>query len=100
METDAYLASWRSCEMRTRRRDGRRVGRGQSRSRRRAQDLGKSTACEDGATYLGLNGDSLGVNGGQVGVLEERDEVSLGRLLEGSDRRRLESKVGLEVPVG
>jgi hypothetical protein len=37
------------------------------------------------------------VNGGQVGVLEEGDEVGLGSLLEGHDGRRLESEVGLEV---
>ena len=33
----------------------------------------------------------------QVGVLEERDEVSLGGLLEGHDGARLEAEVGLEV---
>ena len=37
------------------------------------------------------------MDGGQVGVLEQGDEVSLSRLLEGHDSRRLESKVGLEV---
>ena len=46
---------------------------------------------------LGLDGDTLGVDGSQVGVLEERDEVGLGGLLEGTDRRRLEAEVGLEV---
>jgi len=46
---------------------------------------------------LGLDRNTLGVNGGQVGVLEERDEVSLGRLLESHDGGGLESKVGLEV---
>ena len=46
---------------------------------------------------LRLDGDSLGVDSGQVGVLEEGDEVSLGRLLESHDGRRLEPKVGLEV---
>lgn len=46
---------------------------------------------------LGLNGDTLGVNGGQVGVLEQGDEVSLGCLLKGSDGGRLESQVSLEV---
>ena len=46
---------------------------------------------------LGLDGDSLGVDGGQVGVLEEGDEVSLGGLLEGHDGGRLESEVGLRV---
>jgi hypothetical protein len=46
---------------------------------------------------LGLDGDALGVNGSQVGVLEERDEVGLGGLLEGHDGRRLEAEVRLEV---
>jgi len=44
---------------------------------------------------LGLDGDSLGVDGSQVGVLEEGDEVGLGSLLEGHDGGRLESEVGL-----
>jgi hypothetical protein len=35
------------------------------------------------------------VDGGQVGVLEQRDEVGLGSLLEGHDGRRLETEVGL-----
>lgn len=46
---------------------------------------------------LGLDGDALGVDGGQVGVLEEGDEVGLGRLLEREDGGGLESQVGLEV---
>lgn len=46
---------------------------------------------------LGLDGDTLGVDGSQVGVLEERDEVGLGGLLERHDGRRLEAEVGLEV---
>jgi hypothetical protein len=46
---------------------------------------------------LGLDGDPLGVDGGKVGVLKERDEVRLRRLLERHDGRRLEPKVGLEV---
>ena len=46
---------------------------------------------------LGLDGDTLGVDGGQVGVLEERDEVRLGGLLERHDGRRLEAEVRLEV---
>ena len=37
------------------------------------------------------------MDGSQVGVLEERDEVGLGSLLQGHDGRRLESEVGLEV---
>lgn len=46
---------------------------------------------------LGLDGDTLGVNGAQVGVLEEGDEVGLDGLLESTDGRRLEAKVALEV---
>jgi len=37
------------------------------------------------------------VDGAQVGVLEERDEVGLNGLLESADGRGLEAKVGLEV---
>ncbi len=37
------------------------------------------------------------MDGSQVGVLEERDEVSLGGLLESHDGARLEAEVGLEV---
>ena len=40
---------------------------------------------------LGLNGNSLGVDGSQVGVFEEGDEVSFGRFLESSDSGGLES---------
>lgn len=46
---------------------------------------------------LALDGDTLGVDGAQVGVLEERDEVGLDRLLEGADGRRLEAQIRLEV---
>jgi hypothetical protein len=46
---------------------------------------------------LGLDSDTLGVDGAQVGVLEERDEVSLGGFLKGHDGGRLEPQVGLEV---
>jgi histone H3 len=63
---------------------------------------------------LGLDGDTLGVDSGKVGVLElgyvscvrqkqvvkathERNEVSLRGLLESEDSRRLEAEVGLEV---
>lgn len=37
------------------------------------------------------------MDGAQVGVLEERDEVSLDGLLESADGGRLEAEVGLEV---
>lgn len=36
---------------------------------------------------LGLNGDTLGMDGAQVGVLKEGDEVSLNGLLESTDGR-------------
>jgi hypothetical protein len=46
---------------------------------------------------LGHDGDALGVDGAQVGVLEETDEVGLAGLLQGHDGRALEAQVGLEV---
>ena len=46
---------------------------------------------------LGHDGDALGVDGAQVGILEETDEVSLGRFLESHDGRALEAEVSLEV---
>jgi hypothetical protein len=65
---------------------------------RSLRSLATETAGE--LQVLGLDGDSLGVDGSQVGVLEERDEVRLGRLLEGHDGGRLESQVGLGVSIG
>ena len=60
--------------------------------------LGALTAESAGkGNVLGLDGDTLGVNGSQVGVLEERDEVGLGSLLESADGGRLEAEIGLEV---
>ncbi len=44
-----------------------------------------------------MDGHALGVDGAEVGVLEERDEVRLDRLLKSTDRRRLEAEIGLEV---
>ena len=46
---------------------------------------------------LGHDGDTLGVDGAQVGVLEETDKVGLAGLLEGHDGRGLESEISLEV---
>lgn len=37
------------------------------------------------------------MDGAEVGILEEGDEVRLDGLLEGTDGRRLESEIGLEV---
>ena len=62
------------------------------------QDL--STLSTDAASkldVLGHDGHSLGVDGAQVGVLEEADQVSLGGLLKGHDGGGLEAQVGLEV---
>ena len=44
-----------------------------------------------------MDGDTLGVDGAQVGVLEEGDEVSLNGLLKSTNGGRLEAEVGLEV---
>lgn len=41
---------------------------------------------------MNVHGDALSVDGGQVGVLEERDKVRFGRFLESKDSRRLETK--------
>ena len=46
---------------------------------------------------LGHDGDALGVDGAEVGVLEEADEVGLRGLLQGRDGRALEAQVRLEV---
>ena len=43
------------------------------------------------------DGDSLGVDGAQVGVFEEADQVGFAGFLESCDGGRLESQVGLEV---
>jgi hypothetical protein len=50
-----------------------------------------------GRRKLTLDSNTLGVNSGKVGVLKEGDEVSLCRLLESHDGRRLETEVRLEV---
>ena len=46
---------------------------------------------------LGHDGDPLGVDGAQVGVLKEANKVGLAGLLEGHDGRALEPQVSLEV---
>merc|ERR1711935_369383 len=46
---------------------------------------------------LDHDGDALGVDGAEVRVLKETNEVRLGRFLESEDGGRLESKVGLKV---
>jgi len=54
----------------------------------------------DAASQLDIlwhDGDTLGVDGAQVGVLEQTDEVSLAGLLEGHDSGALETEVSLEI---
>ena len=46
---------------------------------------------------LGHDGDPLGVDGTEVGVLEEPHEVGLTGLLESHNGRALEAEVGLEI---
>ena len=46
---------------------------------------------------LGHDGNTLGVDGAQVGVLEKADQVGLGGLLQGQDGGALEAEVRLEV---
>jgi len=56
-----------------------------------------STKAAGELDILRLNCNSLGVNGTQVCVFKEGDEVGLNGLLEGTDGGRLEAKVRLEV---
>jgi len=56
-----------------------------------------STNAASELDVLGHDGDALGVDGAEVGVLEQADEVGLGGLLEGHDGRGLEPQIGLEV---
>jgi len=46
---------------------------------------------------FGHDGDALGVDGAQVGVLEQAHQVCLAGLLQGPDGGALEAQVGLEV---
>jgi histone H3 len=46
---------------------------------------------------LGHDGHTLGVDGAQVGVLEQTNQVSLSSLLQSTDSRGLETQVRLEV---
>merc|ERR1712088_158504 len=46
---------------------------------------------------LGHDGDTLGVDGAQVGIFEKTNQVSLSRFLESHDSAGLETQVSLEV---
>ena len=66
-----------------------------SRGRKYLRTLATETAGE--LDVLALDGDTLGVDGAQVGVLEEGDEVGLDGLLKSANGRALEAQVALEV---
>ena len=57
--------------------------------------LTADAACE--LHVLGHDGDPLGVDSAQVGVLEQTNEVALSCLLESHHRGRLEPKIGFVV---
>jgi hypothetical protein len=46
---------------------------------------------------LGHDSDTLGVNGTQVGIFKESNEVGFGRLLKGQHGRSLETQIGFEI---
>lgn len=63
-----------------------------------AHSLGPfATEATSQCKILRLDGDTLRVDGGQVSVLEQGDEVSLSGLLEGHDGGGLETQVGFEI---
>jgi len=58
------------------------------------------TLSADTASKLDIlwhNSDTLGVNGAQIGVLEQTHQISLAGLLESSNGSRLEPQIGFEV---
>ncbi len=56
-----------------------------------------STDAASKLDVLGEDRHTLGVDGTEVGVLEQANKVSLGSLLQGTDGSALEAEVGLEV---
>merc|ERR1719291_1028260 len=64
----------------------------------RDQCSGSLTSDSSGELHiLGHDGNSLSMDGAEVGVLEESDHVSLSGLLESEDGGGLESKISLEI---
>ena len=62
--------------------------------------MGLSTLSTDTASQLdvfGHDGDTLGVDGAEVSVLEETNQISLAGLLKSHDGRALESQISLEI---
>ncbi|XDV19092.1 hypothetical protein PO909_024659 [Leuciscus waleckii] len=63
-----------------------------------AEDLSALSADAAGQLdVFGHDGDSLGVDGAQVGVLKQTHQISLARLLQGHDSRALEAQIRLEI---
>ncbi len=63
-------------------------------------DLKLSTLAADSSGQLDIfrhDGDSLGVDGAQVGIFEKADQVCLASLLQGHDSGALETQIRLEV---
>ena len=59
-----------------------------------------STLSTDTASQLDVfwhDGDTLGVDGAEVSVLKQTNQISLAGLLKGHDGRALESQIGLEI---
>ena len=56
-----------------------------------------STDAASELDVLGHDGDSLGVDGAQIGVLEQADQIGFGSLLQSKHCRRLEAEIRLEV---
>jgi len=68
--------------------------------KREEQFVNLGTFSTDTASELDIlwhNGDTLGVDGTQVGVLKQSNEVSLTGLLESSNSSRLEPEISFEV---
>jgi len=57
--------------------------------------LSSDSSCQ--LDVLWHDSDTLGVDGAQVGVFKQADEVGFTGLLQGTDSRRLETEIGLEV---
>ena len=68
------------------------------RAKRRSENLSSLAADSSGQLNIfGHDGDPLGVDGAQVGVFEQTDQVSLASFLQGHHSRALESQISLEI---
>ena len=75
------------------------MGRKSSRAKPREHSCLRALATDAAGQLdvLGHDGDALGVDGAQVGVLKEANQVGLRGLLEGQHGRALEAEVSLEL---